>query len=321
MKALTLDGYGLGKARVRDVEAPLPAANHILIQVKASSLNDWDLAIIQGKPSVMRLSYGLFKPKVVIPGCDVAGTVVSVGSEVTRFKIGDDVFGDLHACGFGALAEYCVAREQDVVLKPAGLPFVQAAALPHSSTLAWQAIHDDLDRYAGGSMLINGAAGGVGPIALQLAKLRGMTVTGVDRAAKLETLRSLGCDAVVDGESVDFTREGKTYDLILDVQTRRPIHAYNRALRPGGTYVTIGGSLVRLLRIALFGRFYGRSEEKQFRMLALKANQGLDELCPLFESGQVRPTVDGPYPLAEIKNALQRYHESRQVGRIVITFD
>ena len=318
MKALVLRHYGLSGAQVEDVDTPIPGENHILIKVRAASLNDWDLGIIEGKPLALRPMYGLFKPKIRTPGCDVAGTVVSVGAKVTRFEVGDAVYGDLHNCGFGSLAEYALAREQDLAPIPASLSFEQAAALPHAATLAWQAIHDDLERYTGGSLLINGAGGGVGPIALQLAKLKGMTVTGVDRASKLEALQGQGFDAVLDGEAEDFTRQGKTYDLILDVQTRKSPGDYVRALKPGGTYVTVGGALPKLLNIGLLGRFHGRAQSKQIRLLALKANQGLEALRPMFESGQVRPLIDGPYPFEAIQQALEKYRLSHQVGRVVI---
>lgn len=318
MKALVLRRYGLSSAQVEDIDTPIPGENQILIKVRASSINDWDLGMIEGKPRVMRVFYGLVKPRIRTPGCDVAGTVMAVGAKVTRFKVGDAVYGDLHDCGFGALADYCLAREQDLSLKPASLTFEQAAALPHAATLAWQAIREDLERYAGGTLLIHGAGGGVGPIALQLAKLKGMTVTGVDRAFKLEALRAQGFDEVLDGEVEDFTRQGRTYDLILDVQTRKSPGDYARALKPGGTYVTVGGALPKLLGVFLLGRFHGRSRSKRMRVLALKANQGLEELRPMFESGQVRPVIDGPYPLEAIQEALQRYHQSRQIGRMVI---
>ncbi|GGX55414.1 NAD(P)-dependent alcohol dehydrogenase [Saccharospirillum salsuginis] len=318
MKALVLRQYGLSGAQVEDVETPIPGENHILIKVRAASLNDWDLGIIEGKPLALRPMYGLFKPKIRTPGCDVAGTVLSVGAKVSRFKEGDAVYGDLHDCGFGSLAEYALAREQDLMPMPASLSFEQAAALPHAATLAWQAIHDDLERYAGGSLLINGAGGGVGPIALQLAKLKRMTVTGVDRASKLAALQEQGFDAVLDGEAEDFTRQGKAYDLILDVQTRKSPGDYLRALKPGGTYVTVGGALPKLLTIGLLGRFFGRAQSKQIRLLALKANVGLEALHAVFELGQVRPIIDGPYPLEAVQEALQRYRQSRQVGRVVI---
>ncbi len=318
MKAIVLTHFGLEGAQVKEVDAPIPKENEVLIKVHASSLNDWDLSMIEGKPFVLRAFYGWRKPRIRTPGCDVAGVVTAKGASVSAFSEGDAVYGDLHNCGFGSLAEYCLAREQDLRLKPKSLSFEQAAALPHAATLAWQAIHQDLRRYAGGSLLINGAGGGVGFIALQLARLNGFQVTGVDKGIKLQALKEAGFSRVVNCDEVDFTREGHQYDLILDVQSRLSPSDYTRALKPNGTYITVGGSLIRLLQLWLLGRFHGRKASKTIRVLALKANEGLSEMAELFESGQVAPLIDGPYRFDEFQHALRRYKQCEQTGRIVI---
>ena len=224
VKAIVLTKYGSVDAlELRDVDPPTPQEHEVLVRVHATSINDWDAGVVLGSPVYVRLIHGWLKPNVRIPGCDVAGVVESVGAGVTRFQPGDAVYGDLHACGFGTYAELVCADEQALEPKPTNLSFAQAAAIPHGATLAWQALYDYAGLQAGERLLINGAGGGVGPIAVQLAKLDDCEVTGVDGEAKLPMLRSAGFDHVIDYRRQDFTHSGERYDLILDVRTDRSV--------------------------------------------------------------------------------------------------
>ena len=320
MKAIINSRYGSPDLlELQDVDKPVPAGDEVLIRVHASSVNDWDLGLIEGKPLVLRPVFGWFKPKVKILGCDVAGVVESVGKNAKRFKPGDAVYGDIHACGFGAFAEYVCANEDALEEKPPKLSFEQAAAIPHAATLAWQGLYDKGQLRSGQTLLINGAGGGVGPIALQLAKLHSVEVTGVDSGEKVPMLREMGFDHVIDYTKQDFTRSGNTYDLIFDVKTSRSPFDYARALKPGGCYVTIGGSVVRLLQVQLLGRWIARTKNRSIRLLTLQANRGLAEMAELFETGKIVPIVEGPYPLSEVPEAIRLFSKAGQKGRIVIT--
>lgn len=320
MKAIINSRYGSPDLlELQDVDKPLPAADEVLIKVYASSVNDWDLGLVEGRPLVLRPVFGWFKPRVKILGCDVAGVVESVGENAKRFKPGDAVYGDIHACGFGAYAEYTCANENALEAKPRNLSFEQAAAIPHAATLAWQGLYDGGGLRSGQTLLINGAGGGVGPIALQLARQHDVEVTGVDSGEKVPMLREMGFDHVVDYTKQDFTRSGITYDLVFDVKTTRSPFDYARALEPGGRYVTIGGSPARLLQVLLLGGWIGRTKNKSIRLWTLQANRGLAEMAELFETGKIVPIVEGPYPLSEVPEAIRLFSKAGQKGRIVIT--
>jgi len=322
MKAVLFTKYGSPDVlELQEVEKPVPLDGEVLIRIRATSVNDWDVGIITGKPLFMRWWYGFRKPKpaIRIIGCDVAGIVETVGNRVTRFKVGDSVYGDLHASGFGAYAEYVCANVNHLALKPQALSFEQAGATPHSATLAWQGLHGIVELRDGLNVLINGAGGGVGPIALQLLKQHDIEVTGVDNASKLELMQSVGFDHVIDYQKEDFTRSGKRYDVIFDTKTCYfPTH-YLRALRPNGSYITVGGSTPKLLSTAILSRLIKRLSGKQFRLIGLRAAQGLEEMAPLFESGILKPVVDGPFELPQAADALRYYLSGTQKGRIVIT--
>jgi NADPH:quinone reductase-like Zn-dependent oxidoreductase len=319
MKALVLTGYGaLDALELREVDRPKPEEREVLVRVHATSVNDWDVALVMGSPLYIRAIHGWLKPNVRVPGCDVAGTVESVGAGVERFKPGDAVYGDLHGCGFGTYAEFTCADENALEPMPANLSFEQAAAIPHAATLAWQALHDCGRLRSGEKLLINGAGGGVGPIALQIAKLYDCEVTGVDSGSKLAMLESAGFDHVIDFRRQDFTRGGSKYDLILDVKTTRSPGAYARTLEDNGRYVTVGGSPARLLQHLLLGRWTGRRRGLSMKILALKANRGLTEMADLFASSKILPVVDGPFPLAEARTAMRRFVDGEQQGRLVL---
>nr|MDQ5873686.1 NAD(P)-dependent alcohol dehydrogenase [Acidobacteriota bacterium] len=266
--------------------------------------------------------FGLLKPsKIQILGSDVAGRVEAVGRNAHQFQPGDDVFGDLSGT-WGGFAEYVCARESALARKPPGMTFEQAAAIPQAAMLAVQGLRDVGRLQPGQKLLINGAGGGVGTFGIQLAKLYGAAeVTGVDSSGKLDLLRSLGADHVVDYTREDFTRSGLRYDLILDVKTSRSIFDFGRALNPGGAYVTVGGSMPRLLQAVVLRPWISLSEKKDVRLVVLKANKDLAYMSELFEAGKVVPVIDGPYKLSEVPEALRLFGEGRHKGKVVVTID
>jgi NADPH:quinone reductase-like Zn-dependent oxidoreductase len=275
--------------------------------------------MMQGAPFVMRLFNGFFTPKVRVIGCDIAGRVEAVGDDVKTFRPGDEVHGDLCRSGFGALAEYACAPETILARKPAGMTFERAAAIPQAGMLAVQGLIDVGRIRRRQKVLLNGAGGGVGTFALQMAKLYDAEVTVVDKHGKLDMLRAMGADYVIDYLEEDFTRSGKTYDLILDTKTNRSPFAYARALNPDGTYVTVGGSLLRLLQILVLGPALSRLYHRHVRIVALKPNKDLAYMDELFEAGKLAPVIDGPYPLADVREAFRLFGTGDHKGKIIVT--
>lgn len=250
---------------------------------------------------------------------DVAGRVEAVGAEVTRFKVGDAVYGDLSEHGFGGFAECVCASELAWGLMPAGMSFTEAAALPHAAMLAVQGLVDYGRVAPGQTLLINGAGGGVGTIGLQIARALGVTeVTGVDSAVKSEFLRTLGFDHVVAYEQEDFTSSERRYDLILDTKTNRSVFRYLKALLPGGTYVTVGGKSARLLQAVLCAGLVRRLTGKSVRVVALKPNKDLDRVSELYCAGRLKPVVDGPYSLASSAEAMRRFGGGGHKGKMIV---
>lgn len=219
---------------------------------------------------------------------------------------------------WGAFADYVCAHEHQLCAKPDGMSFEQAAALPQAGLLAWQALRNFNLLQAGKSLLINGAGGGVGTIAIQIAKSHGMHVIAVDASEKLAALRALGADEGIDYRREDFAAHAERYDMILDVRSNRPPRAYARSLRQDGVYVTVGGDLDRLLQIYLTGRWRSRTSRKHLRILALKANDGIDELCAMFGSGVLEPVIDSTFDLARVADAFRHYGNAQFVGKIVL---
>ena len=320
MKAIVLTRYGgPDDLELRNVLKPCPEDGEVLIKVHAAAVNDWDWGLVRGKPVYIRLLGGLLAPKIPIIGCDVAGRIEAVGRGVTDLEVGDDVYGDLSESGFGAFAEYVCAHQDAVVPMPRTLTYEQAAAIPHAAMLAQQGL-DGVARIAEAqTLLVNGAGGGVGTVAVQLAKYRGVEVTGVDSTDKQDFLRSAGFDHVIDYTEVDFTGTGQTYDVILDAKTDRSPFAYARALKAGGTYVTVGGTIVRLVQCLLLRRWIARTRSRHVRVLGLKPNEGLERMTELLDAGKVMPTIDSTYPLNEVPQAIRRFGEARHKGKIVVT--
>ena len=319
MKAVVMDSYGTPDVlELRDVTKPTPKAHEVLVRVLAASVNDWDWGLLRGAP-INRMFSGLFTPRVHILGGDIAGRVEAVGEDVTTFQPGDEVYGDVCMSGFGAFAEYCCAREACLAHKPAGMTFEQAAAIPQAGMLAVQGLIDVGRIQSGQKLLLNGAGGGVGTIALQLAKLYDVEVTVVDKLGKLDMLRAMGADRVIDYLKEDFTRSGKRYDLILDVKTNRSPFAYLRALNPNGTYVTVGGSIPRLLQALVMGPFTSWLYHRHLRLVGLKPNKDLNYMNKLFEAGKLLPVIDGLYKLADLPEAFRRFGAGDYQGKIIVT--
>jgi NADPH:quinone reductase-like Zn-dependent oxidoreductase len=320
MKAIVMDHYGTPDVlELRDVPTPTPKADDVLVRVHAASVNDWDWGLLHGTPLANRVFHGLFTPKVRVIGGDIAGRVEAVGDEVEAFRPGDEVYGDLCMSGFGAFAEYACAPEAGLARKPPCMTFEQAAAIPQAGMLAVQGLIDVGRIGSGQELLLNGAGGGVGTFALQIARLHDVEVTAVDKASKLDMLRDLGADHVIDYEEQDFTRTGKRYDLILDVKTDRSPLAYARALNPNGTYATVGGDTSRLLQAAVLGPLISRLSNKHVRVVLLKPNKDLGYMGELFEAGKLAPVIDGPYNLADVPEALRLFGTGDHKGKIVVT--
>jgi NADPH:quinone reductase-like Zn-dependent oxidoreductase len=321
MKAMVLERYGTPDVlELRDVAKPAPKAHEVLVRVHAASVNDWDWGLLQGTPFLNRLLVsGLLTPKVRIIGGDIAGHVEAAGRDVKAFKPGDEVYGDLCMSGFGAFADYVCAPEASLALKPPSMTFEQAAAIPQAGMLAVQGLIDVGRIQSGQTVLLNGAGGGVGTFALQIAKLYGVEVTVVDKLGKLDMLRGLGADHVIYYLTEDFTRRGRRYDLILDVKTNRSPFAYARALNPSGTYVTVGGSMPRVLQILVLGPLMSLLYNRRLRIVGLKPNKQLAYMNELFEAGKLAPVLDGPYKLADVPEALRLFGRGDHKGKIIIT--
>jgi NADPH:quinone reductase-like Zn-dependent oxidoreductase len=258
-------------------------------------------------------------PRYKILGADIAGQVEAVGRNVKQFQPGDEVFGDLCQSGFGGFAEYVCARENALTMKPASMTFEEAAAVPQAGLLALQGLRNKGQIQPGQKVLINGAGGGVGTFAVQIAKSFGAEVTGVDSTMKLDMLRSIGADHVIDYTQEDYTKNGQRYDLILDVKVYRSIFDYKRALRPRGTFLAVGGSWARIFQLLLLGPLIRMGGGKKMGILAYKPNKDSAFLIDLIEAGKVVPVIDRRYPLSEVPEALRYLGEGHALGKVVIT--
>ena len=317
MQAVTYSRYGSpDMLRLAEVPTPEPGDGEVLVRVRAVSLNRSDWEGLQGKPLYARIG-GAFRPRRHILGSDIAGRVEAVGRGVTRFRPGEDVFADILDT-MGGFAEYVCVSQRRLAAMPPGLDYEQACALPQAGAIALQGIREKGKVQPGQRVLINGAGGGTGMYAVQLAKLDGAEVTGVDNAGKLDFMRSMGADHVVDYTREDFTRTGATYDLILDLAGYRPVTDYRRALAPGGRVLFVGGSAGALLRVLLLGPVVARSGTS-IRVLAVR--QGADRLGALVElcqAGTVRTVIDRRYRLAEVPEAVRYLGDGKACGKVVV---
>ncbi|MGF1636255.1 MAG: NAD(P)-dependent alcohol dehydrogenase [Cyclobacteriaceae bacterium] len=319
MKAIFYTKYGNPEVlQLKEVEKPVPKAHEVLVKIHAASINSWDWDLLRGKPYLYRLLSGLLKPKLKILGADIAGQVESVGASVQKFKPGDAVFGDVSDSGWGGFAEYVRVHENALLLKPAALSYEQAAALPQASVLALQGIRDLKTVQAGDHVLINGAGGGVGTFALQIAKSIGAKVTAVDSAEKQEILLKLGTDHFIDYTTSDFTKNGQKYDLIIDVIAQHSASAYVKSLQSGGALAIVGGRVATLLQIASLGYFISKTGTKKLGFVLHKPNHGLDEILKLIESGKIKPMIDKCYSLQNTPEAFQYFGAGKVKGKIII---
>ena len=323
MKAVVYNKFGLPDVlELKEVAQPAPKANEVLIKIHAVSINDWDWGLLRGKSFINRMFYGLLKPKTdKILGSDIAGTVEAVSRNVKDFKPGDDVFGDLCANGWGGFAEYVCAPEKVLVLKPSDMSFEQAAAIPQAAVLALQAVRDLRPSQSGLKVLINGAGGGSGSFAVQIAKVFGDEVTGVDSANKFELLRSLGADHVIDYTQENFPDNGKQYDLIIDMMGYHSIFDYKRSLSPKGRYVMVGGGSSLMFQSLFLAPLLSLIGSKKLGILPHDPNKGLDYLKELFQAGKLTPVIDRCYPLSEVAEAMQYFGERKSKGKVIITVD
>jgi NADPH:quinone reductase-like Zn-dependent oxidoreductase len=336
MKAIIQEGYGSPEEvlRLREVDTPVPGEDEVLVRVHAASVHPDVWHMVHGRPYIVRLmGGGLRSPKNPIPGTDLAGRVESVGPVVTRFRTGDEVFGE-SVRGFqwhngGAYAEHAAVPEESLALKPANVSFEQAAAVPTSALIVLQNLRGPAEVRAEQRVLINGAAGGVGSFALQLAKAAGADVTAVDSAEKLDMLRSLGADRVIDFTREDFTTERQRYDLILDIPGNHPFSEVRKALTPTGIYVLIGhdgygatagrwlGSLRRFLKLMAIGPFVKQLPPVDFS--SPDKPEAMARVKELMDSGKVTPVIDRTFSLSEAPQAIQYLEQGRARGKIVIT--
>lgn len=324
MKAIVYAKYGPPDVlELREVEKPMPKDNEVLIKVHAASINTADWYHLKGDPFLVRLGAGLLKPKQTILGADVAGQVEAVGRSVTHFQPGDEVFGDLSACGFGGFAEYVCAPEDAFALKPATVTFEQAAAVPLAAITALQGIRDNGEIQSGQKVLINGASGGVGTFAVQIAKSFGAEVAAVCSTRKMEMIRSIGADHVIDYTQEDFAQNGQHYDLIVGVNGYRSLAAYKHSLNPKGIYVCIGGTMAQIFHSLLFRPLMSMNVRKKItNMGSAKPNQrDLVSLAALLNAGKVVPVIDRCYPLSEIAEAFRYFGEGHAQGKVVITME
>lgn len=316
MKAILYKEYGsTDKLKYLEVEKPVPKDDEVLIKIKASSINSWDYDLLRGVPFLNRIG-ALFKPKFNILGADVAGVVESIGKDITQFKTGDEVFGDLSSANWGGFAEYVCAPEKLLAIKPGNLSFEEAAAVPQAGVLALQAINQFGEIQPGQRILINGAGGGAGTFAIQLAKNAGAHVTAVDSAFKLEIMQSLGADEVIDYALEDFNKNGQRYDLILDMVATRSIFKCQRSLKPGGVYIVIGGATGIIFQTMFLGPMI---KGKKMNLLLHKPNKrDLDSLRKKIESDKLVPIIDSTFPLREVDKAIEFFSHGQFNGKIVI---
>ncbi|MER7459137.1 NAD(P)-dependent alcohol dehydrogenase [Micromonospora sp. NPDC126480] len=324
MKAIVQDTYGPPDVlRLRDIDRPSIGDRDVLVQVHAAGVDPGVWIFMTGRPYLARLASGLRRPRVPVRGRDVAGTVVAVGTRVTRFQPGDEVFGTSLR---GSYAEFASAPQRRLARKPANVSFTQAAAVPVSGMTALRAVRDTGEVRPGHRVLVIGASGGVGSHTVQIAKAYGATVTAVCAPARADFVRSLGADDVLDYTSEEVDRDGPVYDVVIDTGGDRPFALLRRALTPRGTLALVGGSYTKgpvlsgydrqMVRAPLLSLFVG---QRLRSVSAVERAEDLDELRDLIESGALTPAVDRTYPLAEAADAIRHFRDGHPAGKVVVT--
>jgi NADPH:quinone reductase-like Zn-dependent oxidoreductase len=323
MKAIVCTKYGSPDVlQLKEIAKPIPKDDEALVKIHAASLNAADFEIMRGMWAA-RFG-GPLRPGNKIPGSDLAGRVEAVGKNVRQFQPGDEIWGDLSfPYGFGTFAEYVSVSENALALKPASMTFEQASTYPQAAIIPLQTLRDKVQIQPGQKVLINGAGGGMGTFAVQIAKLYGAEVTGVDSARKFDMLRSIGADHVIDYTKEDYTKSGQRYDVIVDVVAHRSVFDYRRALSPAGTFLVVGGSLGSFLQVVILGTLISRMGSKKLGLNKYEINnrEDLAELAELFEAGKVVPVIDRTYPLNEVPEALRYLEEGHALGKVVITVE
>ncbi|MBD1373421.1 NAD(P)-dependent alcohol dehydrogenase [Hazenella sp. IB182357] len=322
MKAIVYTKYGSPDVlQLKDVEQPIPNEEEVLVQVYAASANPLDWHKMRADPFITRLGNGLFKPKNTRPGADIAGRVIAVGKNVTQFKPGDGVFGDICEVGSGGFAEYVAVPEHALVLKPSNLSFIESAAVPVAALTALQGLRHEGQIQAGQKVLVNGASGGVGTFAVQIAKAFGAEVTGVCSTQNLELVSSIGATHVIDYTKEDFTRTGVQYDLIYDAVGNRSVLDLARSLQPHGVCTVVGiTNLFLAFQVMWMGKWISRTSHKKIGMMMASMNkEDLQFIKELVEAGKVAPVIDRRYPLSQTADAIRYLETGRARGKVVIT--
>ena len=317
MKAAVYTKYGPPDVvQITDIEKPIPKDNEVLVKVRASSVNPLDWHFMRGAPFVVRIGAGLRKPKITRLGVDLAGQVEAAGRNVTQFKPGDEVFG----CMRGAFAEYICVTEDKLAPKPPNLSFEEAAAVPVAAISALQGLRDKGHIQRGQKVAIDGASGGVGTFAIQIAKSFGAEVTAVCSTKNVDKARSLGADHIIDYTQQDFTKTGQRFDLILGANAYHSIFDYRRALNPRGICVVVGGGGILILQVLLLGSLFPLIGNKKVRLFMAEINQkDLILLKDLLETGKIAPVIDRRCPLSELPEAIRYLEEGHAQGKVVIT--
>ena len=319
MKAFLARKYGPPTLlRSEEIPIPTPKSDELLVKVVATTVNDFDWSMVTGKPAIYKLLFGMSRPKRPMPGMEFSGVVEAIGDDVTAFKPGDEVYGDISAKGWGTFAEFACVHESTVMKKPAEMSFVDAAAIPHAAMLAYQGLVTLGNISNGQKVLVNGAGGGMGTFAVQIASEYDVELTGVDSAQKADLMKSMGYHHTLDYRETDFTKTGEKYDLILDARTKRPVRAFLRSLNPGGRYVTVGGDIGKMLQVTFLRPFVSLFTSKSVQLLALKQNNDLGAIEKLYSEGKLRPVVDGPHAFEEIPRQIDAFGKGTHKGKIVI---
>ncbi len=318
MKAITSRTYGGPEVmKLEQIDRPVPSADEVLVKVAVSSINPYDWHQLRGEPWIVRAANkAISKPPKVVLGADVSGIVEAVGANVKTFKQGDEVFGDI---GFGAFAEYAVADPKRLTLKPAAVSFADAGVVGIAGLTALQAVRDWGQVKQGQKVLINGASGGVGTYAVQIAKSLGAEVTGVCSTSNIELVKSLGADHVIDYKKTDFTQENIKYDVIIDLAANHSISDVKQAMAAKSVWVLVGMNLKNMMLVGLFSRWlFSETGKSAILKIAEVVASDLTRLGELLASGEMRSVVDRTYPLAETPIAVEYVETSRAKGKVGI---
>lgn len=320
MKAIVYEKYGQPDVlEFRELEKPTPKDNEVLVKIHAASLNQYDWHLLTADIFLVRfMGGGLLKPKSNILGADIAGRVEAIGKNVTQFQVGDAVYGDLAARWAGGLAEYVCASEKLLAHKPTNLSFEQAAAVPMAGITALQGLRDAGKIQAGQNVLIQGAAGGVGTFAVQIAKMYGARVTAVCSTRNLEQARALGADEVIDYTQTDFTKTGAQYDVIYAVNGYHSLADYKRALKPNGMYIMAGGNTKQIFDGLLWSKWHSRRDKKMLILSARSSASDLEFLKTQIEAGKIKPVIDRCYPLNQTADAMRYLGQGHARGKVIV---